>query len=157
MLSLLHGVKFGTYREYIYNFLGQSKAIVKFLTTNTLRFVKYKGKYSIISRVLRPVATWWKLLQRTEFFEISDIDAEYCRKYQLNIELELMIKSLVSKMAMYSAYFSFQNDKSFQPEDVSTDILSHINDNDLYCGLMETFKNKSLKKRKELRKLYLLE
>jgi hypothetical protein len=71
--------------------------------------------------------------------------------------MELMIKSLVSKMATYSAYFSFCKDKAFEPDEVSSDVLSRINDNDLYCNLMEIFKNKALKKRKELRKMYLLE
>lgn len=154
VLHLLHDFKFNTYRDYIYNFLGQSKSVVNFLTNNTIRFVKYKGKYATVSRFQRPVATWWNLLRCCNFFEISSIEAEYCREYQLSIDMDLMIKTLVSKMAVYSAYFSFRKDNSFQPEEVFSDVLMHINDNDLYCNLMELYNFKSYKKRRELRKMY---
>lgn len=136
---------------YIYNILGQSKSITNYITQNTLRFVKYKSKKDLeIPRHQRETADFWKRLQSCEPLELSPISRDYCRKYQTDIDKEMILKGTISKMAVYSAYFSFDASDPWGADDVSSDVLNHLNDNDL----AEKFLNKSTQKRKELRKYY---
>lgn len=140
-----------TCRGYIYNFFSKTKSITDFLTWNTLRFVKYKSKKDLaIPRNKREIADFWKRLRSCEQLEILSSECKLYRDYQVNIDKELMINSLVAKMATYSAYFSFDEPLAWDADDVSSDILNHLNDNDL-CN---KFVAKSQKKRKELRKYY---
>lgn len=138
-------------RGYIYDFLGRTKSITDFLTWNTLRFVKYKTKKDLeVPRSKREVADFWKRLRSCEQLEIVSSDCKLYRDYQVDIDKELVTNKLVSTMATYSAYFSFDDPVAWNADDVSSDILNHLNDNDL-C---DKFTFKSQNKRKELRKYY---
>ena len=138
-------------RGYIYNLLGQSKSITDYITQNTLRFVRYKSKKDLeIPRHQRETADFWKRLQSCEPLELSPISRDYCRKYQIDIDKEMILKGTLSKVAVYSAYFSFDESDPWGVGEACSDFLNHMNDNDL-CRV---FVDKALKKRKELRKYY---
>lgn len=138
-------------RGYIYNFLGCTKSITDFLTWNTLRFVRYKSKKDkAIPKHKRELADFWKRLRSCEQLEILSSDCKVYRDYQTNIDKDLIVNSLVSKMATYSAYFSYDSSEPWSADEVSSDILNHLNDNDL-CN---KFEDKATQKRNELRRYY---
>lgn len=142
------------YREYIYTFFGQTKALTNFLTYNTLRFVKYKKKYLTVPRSKRPLADWWERLRSCNFLEFPSIRYEY-KRFQSDIDKNNITKSLVSKMAIYSAYWSYDKEQPFSANDVASDILNHLNDNDIFnMSLSQRYNDKLIEKTKELRRRY---
>lgn len=145
------------YREYIYTFFAQTKALNNFLTYNTLRFVKYKKKYLTVPRKKRPLADWWERLRSCKFLEFPSIRYEY-KRFQSDIDRENITKGLVSKMAIYSAYWTYDKEQPFSASDVASDILNHLNDNDVFnITLAQKYTEKSAEKRSELRKRYNLD
>lgn len=142
------------YREYIYTFFTQTKALNNFLTYNTLRFVKYKKKYLTIPRKKRPLADWWERLRSCKFLEFPSIRYEY-KRFQSDIDRKNITKELVSKMATYSAYWTYDKEQPFSANDVASDILNHLNDNDIFnMTLSQKYDVKLLEKIKELRRRY---
>lgn len=145
------------YREYIYTFFAQTKSLNNFLTYNTLRFVKYKKKYLTVPRKKRPLADWWERLRSCKFLEFPSIRYEY-KRYQSDIDKNNITKGLVSKMATYSAYWTYDKEQPFSANDVATDILNHLNDNDIFnVTLAQKYTEKSSEKRRELRRRYNLD
>lgn len=153
LLKIFKGINVDNsiYRNYMYNLIGQSKSITDFLTKNTIRFVRYKSDKDLsIPKHKREMADFWKRLRACEPYELSSIKCDYCRAYQKNIDKELILNGLVSKMATYSAYNSFDNENLWSADEVSSDVLMHLNDNDL----KEKYIDKSTRKSQELRKFY---
>lgn len=154
LFSLFNGIKVDStnYRYYLYNFIGQTKSITNFITKNTIRFVRYKSDKDLaIPKHKREMADFWKRLRACEPYELSNIGCEYCRTYQQSIDKELILNGLVSKMAIYAAYNSFADDVVWTADEVSSDVLNHLNDNDLCYKYFD----KSMRKAQELRSFYL--
>ena len=154
LLGLFNDIKVDStnYRYYLYNFIGQTKSITNFITKNTIRFVRYKSDKDLaIPKHKREMADFWKRLRACEPYELSNIDCEYCRTYQQSVDKELILNGLVSKMAVYSAYNSFADETVWDAEEVASDVLNHLNDNDLCYKYFD----KSSRKAQELRSFYL--
>lgn len=138
----------GFYRRHMYEFIGHAKDITNFITYNTIRFVKYKNKKDLsLPKHKRPMADFWVRLRSCKPYELVSSGAEYCRKYQSKIDTKLMLKSVVSKLATYSAYVSYDEDCPLDAQSTANDVLNHLNDNDL----AELYYKKSTLKRMELR------
>jgi hypothetical protein len=121
-----------SYKQRMYNLFGQLHELVRFITHDTIRFVKYTGKYKDFKRKDCPYADWWSRLRSTKFIEFSDdYVVDYYRKEQLNLDIERQKHMTVNKMASMSAYMKY--DKDYQP-DLRVDVeefISELNDNDI--------------------------
>jgi len=125
-----------TFRRRMYSIFEQMHAFVQFLTHDTIRFLKYKGKYAEVPRIKRPNADWWDRLRATKPLEYSDEwIVDYFRSYQISLDAERMKLLTVSKVARNSVYDSSADImKVCGKEDVGDDLtafLSGLNDNDI--------------------------
>ena len=123
------------YKKNIYNIYDQLTSYIQFITIDTIRFIKYKGKNSQIPRSERPTADWWKRLQTSKCFEdrIDFIDIPYFRAYQYNLDEEIVKSMCIKKMAAMSAYSNYGS-CDFENLSVSDDVIdfvSSLNDNDI--------------------------
>jgi hypothetical protein len=144
-----------TYKRDIYNIFEQMSCYIDFLTSKTIRFIKYKGVYQNVSRFVAPYADWWRRLRSCKYLEIKDewvID--YYRNEQLSMDKERQKNMTISKIASMSAYMRF--DREYKT-DISVDVnefLTTLNDNDIkrYKKLLD-IKVKELKRRNDKRAL----
>lgn len=140
-----------SYKNYMFNLIGQTKSITNFITKNSIRFIKYKSKKDLsVPKHKRDMADFWKRLRACEPYELSSIKCDYCRSYQQDIDKDLILNKTVSALASYSAYNSFNAENLLTADEVASDVLMHLNDNDL-C---EKYIDKSTRKAQELRKFY---
>ena len=127
-------------KRNIYDIFEQMSCIIKFLTDDTVRFVKYKGEYAKIERTVRPMADWWERLRRAKFVEIvDDWEIEYLHLYQHNLDYIRGIQQTISKKAKNAAYVDFgegvfhvddnKSGESVLCRDFQT-FFSYLNDND---------------------------
>ncbi len=123
-----------SYRQRMYNIIEQMQSLQKNkITSETIHFVNYKGKYADMPRTERPVADWWQRLRSSKTFEIEDEHQfEYFRKYQVNLDIERQKNTTISKMAGMAAYFSVEygNELSQITDDVAC-FTNTMNDNDV--------------------------
>jgi len=133
-----------TPKKNIYNLFEQMSEIIRFITEDTIRFVKYKGKYSDLERTQRPMTDWWVRLRNAKRVEISDLWViDYIRQYQHDLNLERQKTLTLNKMSGMGAYNSvttgmFSVAKSEDPEkETKIDVLQdfklfyeNLNDND---------------------------
>jgi hypothetical protein len=121
-----------SYKQRMYNLFGQLHELMRFITHDTIRFVKYKGKFKDVPRKNCPYADLWSRLRSTKFIEFpDDWVVDYYREEQLNLDTERQKHMTVNKMASMSAYMKY--DKDYQP-DLKVDVeefLSELNDNDI--------------------------
>lgn len=121
-----------TYKYNIYNLFEQLKPITQFLTSETIRFVKYKGKNVEVPRHQREDADWWQRLRSCKPLEYTDewiID--YFREYQKNLDIERQKATSVNKMARMAAYSLFDSDDVTTITSDINEFLSSLNDNDI--------------------------
>jgi hypothetical protein len=98
-----------TPRKNIYNIFEQMSELIRFITSDTIRFVKYKGKYADIDRTKRPMADWWVRLRSARSVELTEEwEIEYIRHYQYNLDLERQKLLSIKKMANMGAYLGVQ-------------------------------------------------
>lgn len=116
-----------------------------FLTFDTIRFVRYKGKYKTMRRDLRPTADWWYRL--TTSASVDDIHYDLAKEYQVRFDTARY------RMRTYKNFATLQSYLSLDEEDISTsfeddilDFLNHMNDNDMekYLSIREV-KHKEVK------------
>lgn len=123
------------YKSYMYNFFEQVPSLVNFLTTDTLRFVNYKGKYKNVRRSDRPVADWWERLRRCKMLELdSNLHIDYYREYQFNLNAERSKYMTLNKIARHSSYLLINKDTDSDSSTIFNDIndyISSLNDNDI--------------------------
>jgi hypothetical protein len=114
-------------------------------TSGVLRFVKYKGAYSTVHRLKRPMADWWERLRNAKKVEIIDKwDIEYLHFYQNNLDKERQKRTTMKKAAKLSVYHEFAEGKT-APRELGDDgelttlyvyhdferTMSDLNDNDI--------------------------
>lgn len=128
-LVLPRATKDNTYKANVYNIFELYHSIVMKLTTDTIRFVKYKGKYKNIPRIDRPCADWWERLQGAKQFEFNKEHWELYRDYQNTLDLHRQKILTINKMASIAAYKKDLENTPFVA-DIRDFILS-LNDNDL--------------------------
>ena len=125
-------------KKNLYNLFEQMSSMIRFITEDTIRFVKYKGKFAGIERTKRPMADWWIRLRNAKLVEITDLWViDYIREYQHNLNIERNKLLSLHKMARMGAYLSVSKD-IFAParEHKGTIIhdfqkfLGQLNDND---------------------------
>lgn len=120
------------YKDHIYSLIEQSKSITNHLTTNIIRFVKYKKRYSEIARHKRPDADWWVRLRSCKSFDSSESFAEYVFSYQNNLDLFRIRYNTMKSMARTSSYYASEpDDLDRSYVDDFFDFYSHMNDNDI--------------------------
>ncbi|MEG0614620.1 MAG: hypothetical protein RR540_02600 [Oscillospiraceae bacterium] len=119
-----------TYKSNIYNLFECYSSIIAKLTTDTLRFVRYKGEYGDMPRLKRPTASWWQALQRSKSLEFDDEQlVMIIRTYQNNLDIErrkhLALSGIASNVSCLSGVRGspFENDMY--------DMIANLNDNDL--------------------------
>lgn len=123
------------YKSYMYSFFKQVPSLVNFLTTDTLRFVNYKGKYKTVRRSDRPVADWWERLRRCKMLELdSSLHIDYYREYQFNLDSIRSKYMTLNKIARHSSYMlvnsGMDSDSTSLVNDFN-DYLASLNDNDI--------------------------
>jgi len=120
------------YLKRIDNLIQLQPEIVNLLTTEVIRFVRWKGKYREVDRNDRPTADWWKRLQGATFhlFE-RESEHKLVRSYQRNLDLERQKKLTLNKIAVTALYLKgVDDDVSLQKSVI--DLLSYLNDNDMH-------------------------
>jgi hypothetical protein len=147
-----------TPRKTIYSLFEQMNDIVKFITEDTVRFVKYKGKYAKIHRTERPPADWWMRLRNAKNVDYSDdfFNLEYIRIYQHDMNLERQKLLSLNKLASMGAYMNVKTgifqmaraEKSTVAEDM-INMLELMNDNDVH----KYYKRKAKKVKELMRNL----
>jgi hypothetical protein len=142
-----------TPRKTVYSLFEQMSEIIRFVTDETVRFVKYKGAHAKIHRTKRPMADWWHRLRSAKGVEIKDeFHLDYIRQYQHELNLERQKVLTMSKLASMGAYTSVKTDilsaaraeKSNIAEDM-VKLLEQMNDNDV-----QKYYRRKAKKVKEL-------
>jgi hypothetical protein len=143
-----------TARKTIYSLFTQMNDIIEFITKDTVRFVKYKGKYAKIHRTERPMSDWWLRLRRAKAVEIGEdyFNLEYIRHYQHDMNLERQKILTVGKLASMGAYTSIKTgifetakeSESTVAEDMIK-LLELMNDNDV-----SKYYKRRTKKQKEI-------
>jgi hypothetical protein len=134
---------FATPKRNIYNIFDQMSEIIRFLTSETLRFVKYKGVHAKISRINRPMADWWQRLRNAKKVEIVDKwEIEYLHFYQHNLDMELQEQATLKKMAKMGVYMEFAEGETsprysddFKGSHIFHDFenfYGNLNDNDVF-------------------------
>lgn len=118
--------------DHIHSLIEQSKSITNYLTSNVIRFVKYKKRYKDMSRTRRPDADWWQRLRSCKMFEGSDDFAEYAFSYQCNLDLFRVRYNTLKSMARSSSFAcSSPDDLDSLYSDDFLDFLGCLNDNDI--------------------------
>lgn len=126
-----------SYKKRVYNLLEQVPNLIQRLTNETLRFVKYKGQYSKISRYQRPNADWWDRLRNSKSIEFdSEWVINYVRDYEHNLNEQLQTLLTINSLASKSA-FRYVNSMNKYVDNIGCDadlqdFYSYINDNDFY-------------------------
>jgi hypothetical protein len=143
-----------SYKKRVYNLFEQVPCLIDRLTSQTLRFVKYKGKYSEMIRYKRPNAEWWDRLRKSKSFEFSsNLSIDYVRNYENNLNEQLQTLLAINSLASKSAFRyvnSMNKYKDFIGCDADLqDFYSYINDNDFYS---KRYYKKRASKLKELEK-----
>lgn len=118
-----------SHKANVYNCLDLFYSIELKLTTDTIRFVKYKGKWKDVPRIERPSADWWERLQSAKMFEFDPEHYELYRDYQNTLDLHRQKIMTIGKLAGLSAYSSDLKDTPFET-DIQDFVLS-LNDNDV--------------------------
>ncbi len=136
-----------SFKANMYNLFLQHKSIIRRLTTDTLRFVKYKGKFAELRRSERPMSDWWERLQKSKSIDIQSDEwlVDYIRKEQNNLDFERLKTAVLSKVSSTGALLMPQNDGTLITDFVG--LLSYVNDNDI-----EKYRQKREQKLKELEK-----
>ena len=131
-------------KKNIYNIFEQMSEIIRFITEDTIRFVKYKGEHADTERHKRPMADWWQRLRNAKMVEITDLWViDYIRHYEHTLNLERQKSLTISKMAGTGAYLNVSKTTLSTPrgkecaedpkEDLAHDwkiFLENLNDND---------------------------
>jgi hypothetical protein len=139
-----------TYKQRIYNLFTQMSELVRFITNDTIRFIKYKGVYENIPRKNCPYADWWSRLRSTKFIEFNDeFLVDYYREEQINLDTERQKRMTINKIASMSAYKKYNVVYEY---DINTDVddfLSELNDNDiqLYYAVLDKKSREIVRKR----------
>lgn len=166
-LTIITNVEFQTKRKYydrldiarvtsdrsfkanVYNLFECYTSIIVKLTTDTLRFVKYKGKYGDVKRGKRPMAHWWKLLQNSKSLENYDEQLVFIiRTYQNNLDTERRKHIALSGISSNMSYFPNRKQSPFE-SDVNG-LIASLNDNDLIYYYRKKAKNISNLEKKGL-------
>jgi hypothetical protein len=129
-----------TPRKNIYNIFEQMSEVIRVLTDDTLRFVKYKGELAKTERTKRPMADWWERLRRAQKVEIKDewfID--FIHVYQHNLDFERNKLLTLKKKAKMGAYLDYSEGVTKVEENVKGErslvrdfqkFFEYLNDND---------------------------
>lgn len=112
--------------------------IRRLLTTRTIRFVKYKGRFRNMEKSDRPNDEWWKRLVSCDR---ARINANLSRKYQKNADIQRLKIRTINSMASFSAHSGLIDDL---PQGDMYSFVDSLNDNDLQ--MYDTSKNKALSK-----------
>ena len=128
----------------IYKIMHMLQSIRDYITHDTIRFVKYKGKYKEVRRDRRPTADWW--LRLSACGELDGIHYDICREYQKKYDIKRCKSRNLTNIAALATLLEDWDDEDFSFTDDVADIMSYINDNDLakYGRIRE-------RKRRELR------
>lgn len=123
-----------TCRKRMYSLFEQLHPLIQFLTHDTVRFIKYKGKYANVPRLECPDADWWNRLRKTKPLEYTDewvID--YFREYQYKLDKERQKQMSINKMARMAAYDKSDGDgdSALTILNDTMEFLSSLNDNDI--------------------------
>jgi len=143
-LVLPRATKDKSYKSNLYNIFYLYHSIVMKLTTDTIRFVRYKGKWGSVERIERPTADWWQRLQNAKQFEFNNEHYELYRDYQNTLDLHRQKIMTINKIAGISAYSDELKETPFEA-DVMDFVLS-LNDNDY-----QHYERKRKEKWKELK------
>jgi hypothetical protein len=127
-------------KRTIYNIFEQMSELVRFLTSDTVRFVKYKGANAKIDRIKRPMADWWIRLRRATRVEIKDEwEIEYIHIYQHRLDFERQKLLNIKKNAKTGAYLDYSEGVFAVDEEITgqrsmvrdfTKFFEYLNDND---------------------------
>jgi hypothetical protein len=127
-------------KRTIYNIFEQMSELVRFLTSDTIRFVKYKGANAKIDRIKRPMADWWSRLRRATRVEIKDEwFIEFVHIYQHNLDFERQKLLNIKKKAKTGAYLDYSEGVFEVDEEITgqrsmvrdfTKFFEYLNDND---------------------------
>lgn len=120
-------------------------SIRDYLTYDTIRFVKYKGKYKHTRVDHRPIADWW--LRLISSGSVDDIHYGLAKEYQVKFDIAKYRVRTFKNFATLQSYISLDEetiDSTFS--DDIMDFLSHMNDNDMkmYASLRDV-KHKEVK------------
>jgi hypothetical protein len=129
-------------KKNIYNIFDQMSELIKFITDDTLRFVKYKGTHANTLRIDRPMADWWIRLRNAKKVEIEDKwEIEYIHIYQHALDMERQQKATAKKMAKMGVYIEYAEGQTapamfedFKGSHIYHDFekfLGYLNDNDI--------------------------
>ena len=95
-------------KKSIYNIFEQMSELIKFITSDTIRFVKYKGEHAKTERIKRPMADWWERLRRAKKVEITEKwEIDYIHIYQHNLDFERQKHLTIKKKAKMSAFLDY--------------------------------------------------
>ena len=141
-----------TCRRRMYNIFTQLHSLIQFLTHDTVRFIKYKGKYADAPRLECPDADWWDRLRSTKPLEYSDEWlVDYFREYQYRLDKERQKQTSINKMARMAAYEKLEAEDDSTAKDDVMEFLSSLNDNDLKKYYkMRSFALKDLERKRSL-------
>lgn len=120
-----------THKANLYNLLANYHSILQKLTTDTIRFIRYKGDFATVPRIERPVASWWKLLQASRSIEFENDEqlVFIVREYQNNLDMQRRKSAALSGIASNAAYLSRAKNSPFEND--LYDMIASLNDNDL--------------------------
>ena len=144
-LVLPRATKDTSYKANVYNCFELYYSIINKLTYDTIRFVKWKGKWQGIKRIERPCADWWERLQNAKMFEFNDIHYDLVREYQNTMDVERNKLLAIGKIASLSAYLGENEQEDTFQNDISDFVMS-LNDNDF-----KTYNKKKREKYKDLK------
>lgn len=135
------------YERRIYKILHMLQSIRDFITTDTIRFVKYKGEFGKMRRERRPTADWWKRLASCG--ELDGISYQLCKDYQCKYDVYRSKRRMISDMSSFVTMLEYwrrsDTDDNFSFKDDVMDSLCYLNDNDL-----AKYSELRARKRKEL-------
>lgn len=143
-LDIPRATKDTTYKANVYNIFDLYYSIINKLTSETIRFINYKGKYSDVRRSERPTADWWLRLTNAKMFEFDDIHYDMVRIYQKNLSKDRQKVIAINNLASYAAYKL--DDNSSLISDL-TEFQMSLNNDD-----WRRYYNKRNSKEKELKK-----
>jgi hypothetical protein len=127
----------------IYQILHMLPSIRRYITHDTIRFVKYKGKNGELRRERRPTADWW--LRLSACGEYEGVQYDLCREYQNRYDLQRIKTRTLNSLASISSMLEGDSGGEVSLRKDWEDVLSHVNDNDI-----ERYKRYRKGKRREL-------
>lgn len=120
-----------SYKLTVSNVLDNYFSIVNKLTTDTIRFVRYKGAAAEQPRLERPVSDWWQRLRTSKRFDGEENEqlVLIMRDYQRDLDMQRRKHIMLNGIASNSAYLSQCRNTPFEND--IYDVISALNDNDI--------------------------